>query len=153
MAQAFADNGDFAINAVDGLMGSADLMGVRGRGRYERPFDVVDALERTAAMDLQAKQQGLEQQLAATEAKLQALESKKQQDAQAFELDAAQVAELETFIAEKLRVRKELREVQHQLGSDIESLGAVLKVLNIAVAPLLLVLLVFGIARWRLSRR
>lgn len=153
VAQAFADNGDFAINAVDGLMGSADLMGVRGRGRYERPFDVVDALERTAAMDLQAKQQGLEQQLAATEAKLQALESKKQQDAQAFELDAAQVAELETFIAEKLRVRKELREVQHQLGSDIESLGAVLKVLNIAVAPLLLVLLVFGIARWRLSRR
>lgn len=153
VASAFADNGDFFTNAVDGLMGSADLMDIRGRGRYERPFEVVDALERAAAIDLQARQQGLEEQLAATEAQLQALESKKQQDAKAFELDAAQVAEMEKFLAEKLRVRKELREVQHQLGSDIESLGALVKVLNIALAPLLLVLLVFGIARWKLSRR
>ncbi|MFZ5722475.1 MAG: Gldg family protein [Pseudomonadota bacterium] len=152
MAAAFADNGDFATNAVDGLMGSADLMNIRGRGRFERPFDVVDSLERQAAMELQARQQGLEAQLAETEAKLQALESKKQQDAKAFELDEAQVEEMEKFLAEKLRVRKELREVQHQLGSDIESLGAILKVLNIALAPLVLVLLVFGVARWKLSR-
>lgn len=153
VAQPFADNGDFAINAVDSLMGSAELMSIRGRGRYERPFDVVDALERQAAIDLQAKQQGLEAQLAETEAKLQALESKKQQDAKAFELDAEQVQELDKFVAEKMRVRKELREVQHQLGSDIEWLGAVLKVLNIALAPLILVLVVFGIARWKLTRR
>ena len=152
VAAAFADNGDFMVNAVDSLMGSADLMNIRGRGRHERPFAVVDSLERQAAMDLQAKQQELETQLAATEDKLHALQSKKQQDAQAFELDAAQVQEMERFLAEKVRIRKELREVQHQLGSDIESLGTVLKVLNIAVAPLLLVLLVFGFARWRLRR-
>jgi len=153
MAQAFADNGDFVINAVDSLMGSADLMAIRGRGRYERPFEVVDQMERSAAMSLQAKQQELETQLADTEGKLAELQSKKEQDAKAFELDDAQVKELEKFMAEKARIRKELREVQHQLGSDIESLGAVLKLLNILVAPLLLVALVFGIARWRLARR
>lgn len=153
VAQAFADNGDFVINAVDSMMGSADLMAIRGRGRYERPFEVVDQLERTAAMDLQAKQQELETQLQETEGKLAALQSKQEQDAKAFELDEAQVKELETFMGEKARIRKELREVQHQLGSDIESLGAVLKLLNILVAPLLLVALVFGVARWRLARR
>lgn len=153
VAQAFADNGDFLVNAVDSLMGSADLMTIRGRGRYERPFEVVDDLERSAQMDLQAKQQELETQLEETDAKLQDLESRKQQDAKAFGLDEAQVKELEKFIAEKARIRKDLREVQHQLGSDIESLGAVLKVINIVVAPLLLVLLVFVAARWRLRRR
>lgn len=153
VAQPFADNGDFATNAVDSLLGSSDLMGIRGRGRYERPFDVVDRLERRAAMDLQSKQEGLEAKLAETESQLQALQSKKQQDAKAFELDAAQVKALDKFMADKVQVRKELREVQHQLGRDIDSLGAVLKVLNIAVAPLVLVLLVFGIARWRLARR
>lgn len=153
VAQAFADNGDFVINAVDSLMGSADLMSIRGRGRYERPFEVVDRLERAAAMDLQAKQQELQAQLAETEGKLGELQSKKEQDAQAFELDDAQVKELEKFMAEKARIRKELRDVQHQLGSDIESLGAIIKLLNILVAPLLLVVLVFGVARWRLARR
>ncbi len=152
VAQAFADNGDFLTNSVDGLMGSSDLADIRGRGRYERPFDKVNALERAAAMNLQAKQQTLEDQLTATEEKLTALQAKKQQDAKAFELDAAQVAELEKFMAEKLRVRKELREVQHQLGSDIDTLGAWLKFINIVLMPLLLVLMVFGIARWRLAR-
>ncbi len=153
VAQAFADNGDFLVNAVDSLMGSADLMTIRGRGRYERPFEVVDALERSAQMHLQAKQQELELQLEETDRKLQELEAKKQQDAKAFELDAAQVQELQRFVAEKMRIRTDLREVQHQLGSDIESLGATLKAINIFVAPLLLVLLVFGVARWRLRRR
>lgn len=152
VAQPFADNGDFLVNSVDSLMGSADLMSIRGRGRYERPFEVVDALEREAAMSLQAKQQELEQQLDETDARLQELQSKKAADAKAFELDEAQVKELERFVAEKSRIRKELREVQHQLGSDIESLGAVIKALNILVAPLLLVLVVFGFARWRLAR-
>lgn len=150
---AFADNGDFAINLVDSLVGSADLMGIRGRGRYERPFVVVDRLEREAHQDLQAQQAELEASLMETEARLQELQSRKQQDAQAFELDEAQVAEMQRFLDEKLRTRKALRDVQHQLGSDIESLGTTLKVMNILVAPLLLVLLVFFVARRRLGAR
>lgn len=150
---AFADNGDLAINLVDSLMGSAELMGIRGRGRHERPFDVVDRLEREAAMDLQAQQEELQARLDETEAKLAELESRKAQDAQAFELDEAQVAELEKFMEEKLRTRKALREVQHQLGSDIDQLGTWLKVLNILAAPLLLVLLVFFVARRVIARR
>lgn len=153
VAQPFADNGDFAVNAVDSLMGSAALMDIRGRGRYERPFDVVDRLERDAQMDLQSKQGELEARLTETEAKLQEMQARKQQDAKAFELDQAQVAEMQRFLDEKLKVRKELRDVQHQLGSDIEQLGSVLKVVNILVAPLLLVLLAFGVAWWKLRRR
>lgn len=152
VAEPFADNGDFLVNAVDSMMGSADLMAIRGRGRYERPFDVVDRIERTAQMDLQAKQQELEGRLQETEARLEELQAKKQQDARAFELDEAQVKELDAFMTQKVRIRKELRDVQHRLGEDIENLGALLKVLNIVVAPLVLVLLLF-VLRWRFVRR
>lgn len=149
---AFADNGDFAINLVESLMGNAELMSIRGRGRHERPFDVVDHLEREAHLDLQVKQQELESALAEAEDKLRELQTRKEQDAQAFELDEAQVAELESFMGEKLRIRKELRDVQHQLGSDIRSLGTAIKVVNILAAPLVLVLLIYLLARRRLRR-
>lgn len=149
---AFADNGDLAINLVESLMGNADLMGIRGRGRHERPFDIVDRLEREAHLDLQAKQQELESALVEMEDKLRELQSRRQQDARAFELDEAQMAELENFMGEKMRIRKELRDLQHQLGSDIRSLGTAIKVVNILVAPLVLVLLVLVVARRRIRR-
>ena len=36
--QPFANNGDLIINALDNLSGSADLVSIRSRGRYSRPF-------------------------------------------------------------------------------------------------------------------
>ena len=35
---AFANNGDFAVNAVDNLAGSGDLISIRGRATSQRPF-------------------------------------------------------------------------------------------------------------------
>ena len=55
-------------------------------------------------------------------------------------LSAEQQAELERFQAERLRIRKELRQVQRDLDQNIESLGSWLKVINIGLMPLLLTL-------------
>ena len=43
--QAFANNGDMLSNMVENLGGSSTLIGVRARGKYTRPFDVVDELK------------------------------------------------------------------------------------------------------------
>ena len=56
------------------------------------------------------------------------------------------------FQDQKLRIRKELREVRHRMDSDIERLGMVLKVVNIVVAPVLLTLALFGWHRLRVRR-
>ena len=45
------------------------------------------------------------------------------------------------FSKEKLRIRKQLREVRHQLDKNIESLGTTIKFLDIIFFPLLLTLL------------
>src|SRR6185437_8340614 len=70
LAQAWANNGDFVLNTLDNLAGSADLISVRGRATFSRPFDRVEALRRNADDRFRAKEQELEQELRDTEQKL-----------------------------------------------------------------------------------
>lgn len=149
--QPFANNGDFLINAVDNLGGSTELMSIRGKGQYQRPFDVVEALTVKAEAKFREQEQVLQAQLQQTEDQLAALQGQ-QAEAGALVLSPEQEAAIDEFVAKKLEIRKQLREVRHQLDKDIEALGSWLKVLNIAVLPVLLTLLLAFIAR-RMTRR
>ena len=136
-AEPWANNGDFVLNALDNLTGSADLIGIRGRPTFSRPFTRVDRLRAQADERLRGKEAELEQQLADTERKLGELQSRRE-DRQSLVLSPEQQRELERFQQEKLRVRKELRAVRHGLDEQIERLGATLKLLNVVAMPLLL---------------
>lgn len=136
-AEPWANNGDFVLNALDNLTGSADLIGIRGRPTFSRPFTRVDRLRAQADERLRGKAAELEQQLADTERKLAELQSHRE-DRQSLVLSPEQQRELERFQQEKLRVRKELRAVRHGLDEQIERLGTTLKLLNVVAMPLLL---------------
>ena len=148
--QPWADNGSFVINALDNLSGTDALISIRSRGRFARPFVVVEDLQRQAESRFREKEEVLQQRLAETEAKLAELQSPDPE--QAMELSAEQQAALQGFMQEKLRIRKELREVRYQLNADIEALGRTLKFLNIALVPLLLTLGVLVLWFWRRRR-
>ena len=135
VAQAFANNGDLVANILDNLSGSSALISVRGRATFSRPFQRVEALRRQADDRLRNKAQELEAQLKQTEAKLTELQSKRN-DQSSLVLSADQEAELKRFVAEKARVRRELRETQRGLDVDINRLDTWLKIVNIAIAPL-----------------
>ena len=147
--QPFADNAGFAINALDNLAGSDALISVRSRGRFDRPFTVVDRLQREAENRFRIKEQQLQQRLAVTEQKLAELQPDDPE--QALELTPEQQVTLQQFLQEKLKIRKELREVNYQLNADIEALGRSLKFINIALVPLLLTLGVLLL--WLVRRR
>lgn len=147
MPQPFADNAGFAINALDNLSGSDALISVRSRGRFSRPFEVVEALQREAEAQFRVKEEDLQQRLAETDQKLASLQQ--QDPAKALELSPEQQAAVQQFIAEKLRIRKELREVRFQLNADIEALGRTLKLVNILAVPLLLTFGVLLLWLWR----
>jgi len=151
VAQAWANNGDFVWNALDNLAGSSDLIGVRGRATFSRPFDRVQALRSAAEDRFRDKEVELEQQLAGTEERLAALESQGA-DGSGLILSPEQSAEIERFQAEKLRIRKELRDVRLGLDQDIEALGNRVKLLNVLVAPAIFGLLALSIAFWRRRR-
>ena len=136
VAQAFANNGDLVANILDNLSGSNALISVRGRATFSRPFERVDALRHQADDRLRSKALELQAQLQRTETKLTELQSRRN-DQTSMALSPEQEAELKRFIAEKARVRKELRETQRGLDVDINRLNARLKVINIAIVPLI----------------
>ena len=146
--QPWADNAGFAINALDNLAGSEALISVRSRGRFTRPFEVVEAIQREAEVQFREKEQTLQARLADTEQKLAALQQN-QDPSKALELTPEQQAAVQQFIQQKLAIRKELRDVRYQLNADIEALGSSLKFLNIALVPLLLTLGVLALWLWR----
>jgi ABC-type uncharacterized transport system involved in gliding motility auxiliary subunit len=136
VSQAFANNGDFVANLLDNLSGSNALISVRGRATFSRPFERVEALRRQADDRLRTKALELQAQLQQTEAKLGELQSKRN-DQSSIMMSAEQQAEVQRFVADKARVRKELRETQRGLDVEINRLNTWLKVINIGVAPLL----------------
>ncbi|HEY3784960.1 MAG TPA: Gldg family protein [Steroidobacteraceae bacterium] len=150
--QPWANNGDLVMNSLDNLAGSTDLISVRGRATFTRPFDRVEALRRNADDRFRAKEQELEQQLRDTEQKLTQLQSRRN-DKSAVILTPEQEKELDHFQQEKLRIRKDLRAVRAGLDEDIKSLGTEIKILDIIVFPALFVIAALLIGLWRRQRR
>lgn len=149
----FADNGALLINAADYFAGSPDLISIRSRGSFARPFTRVHEIQRQAEEQYRDTANELAAQLQATEQKLTSLQQLKSgEDKQVLSPEQEQA--VDEFLAQKLAIRKSMREVQHQLTSDIEALGTRLKLLNIAALPLLLSLVMLamaGLRRWRRS--
>ncbi len=151
--QPWTDNASFVINALDNLSGSDALNSLRSRGRYSRPFTVVEQMQRKAEASFREKQSALQRRLDETERKLAQLQELRVDKTQAP--DAQQQAAIRQFEQEKMRIRQQLREVQYQLNVDIDALGGLLKVVNIILVPLLLtlcMLMVWGIRRVRQKR-
>ena len=132
-----AANGTLVVNALDNLTGSGDLISVRNRGTFTRPFTRVVALKQQAERAFRAKEQELIAQLEETERRLVELEESNQGN-DTLILTDAQRDELVGFRQERVRIRKELREVRRQLRADIEALESWLKFANIGLVPILI---------------
>ena len=125
-----ADNGKFLLKAVENLMGSNDLISLRGRERIARPFTRIEALRKTAEANYLAEEEALLMRIEAAQAELDNLE---QGGARLVDAEAANSRVRE----ELLSARKALRKVQGDLRRDIDQLEARLTWLNIAVMPVL----------------
>ena len=136
----FANNGDFIINAVENLGGSDALISIRSRGIFSRSFSKVDELTVIAEQKFRDQERILQQQLEETEQQLLQLQNQ-QIEGGALVLTPEQQLAIDEFMQKKVSIRKSLRDVRHQLDKDIESLGNWLKLINIAIAPFILILL------------
>jgi ABC-type uncharacterized transport system involved in gliding motility auxiliary subunit len=139
IANAFASNGAFVVNALENLAGSSDLIAVRSRGSFSRPFTKVDELRVDAEARFLETQQRLQQELSETERRLGELQASRE-DTGSLLLTDEQQAEIDRFVDRRASIRKELRAVQRGLDKDIEDLGTFLKIINIGLVPLLLTL-------------
>jgi len=137
----WADNGNFLVNGLENFSGHPELIEIRSQGRFKRPFTKVETLRLRAEERFLEQQELLEEELKAAEAKMLDLERLRGEGDGALFSDEQEL-ELKNFQTEKLKIRKQLRDVQHQLDQDIDALGTSLKLINIFLIPLCICLLV-----------
>lgn len=155
VAQAFANNGDFIINALEQMAGGPALTDLRGRGVSWRPFERIQAMEADASKKFSAKEKQLTKKLKDTQAKLAQLSSSTSKKAAAAGkkqvLSAGQLKAIERFKSELLATREELRTVQFELRRDVDGLKNKLTAINVGAVPLIAgaIALLFAMRRSR----
>jgi len=150
IAQPIADNAVFILSAIDNLMGSNELISLRARDKIDRPFTVVEELQRNAERRFLAEQEALEKKIAEAERNLTEIQIGGMAERGATEAEEEAIAR---FRAELLDSRKKLRDVQRDLRRDVESLGAQLHFVNIALVPIILAIVALVAAFLRYRRR
>ena len=146
-----ANNGDFAINALDNLGGTQGLISLRGRGLERRPFAVIERMTRDATAKYRATEQDLTTQIQTATKKIQDLQRQGQEAG--VMLTAAQQKAIDDFRVKVLDLRARLREVQRALRVDVDRLETRIRVLDIWAMPLLVGAVALGLALIRRRRR
>ncbi|MBV9373474.1 MAG: Gldg family protein, partial [Alphaproteobacteria bacterium] len=147
-----ANNGDFVANAIEVLAGGDDLVGLRSRGSSARPFEVVERIQTEAQARYSAEERALQARLKDTQAKLASLTGKDQANAPTA-LSAEQTKAIEEFRSDMVQTRRQLRDVQAALRSDIGRLKTGLEFFNIALIPLIVAAAAIVLGVLRLRRR
>jgi ABC-type uncharacterized transport system involved in gliding motility auxiliary subunit len=147
-----ANNSDFVANAIEVLAGGEDLVGLRSRGTSARPFEVVDEIQNEAQAHYSAEEHALQAKLKETQTKLESLTGKDQANAPTT-LSPEQTKAIEEFRGDMLQTRRQLRNVQAALRSDIGWLKTGLEFLDIALIPLIVAAVAIVLGAVRLRRR
>ena len=147
-----ANNGDFVANAIEVLAGGEDLVGLRSRGTSARPFELVDEIQRDAQARYSAEESALQTKLKETQEKLASLTGKDQANTPTT-LSPEQAKAVEEFRTDMLQTRRQLRNVQAALRSDIARLKRRLRLLDIALIPIVVAVAAVALGVLRLRRR
>ena len=135
----FNDNQVFFQNAVENLNGSEDLISLRSRGRFSRPFTRVQSLERQAQERFQQEELVLEAKLNGANQRLNALQNQQSQPGSKQVFSSAVLDEIKKFREERKEAQDRLREVRRDLRQDIEGLGQRLFFICTFLVPLILI--------------
>jgi len=148
------DNASLIFNALDFLSGSGDLIAIRSRGRFSRPFHVLEEIEEEAEKATAAEEDKIKKAINQAEEELQTLlADAKQADAR---LIHSTVLTEQRKLNEKIRkFKKELNRLKAGKRDKIETLKATLLTLNMLLAPVpvLLIGITLAMIRYAAARR
>ncbi|MDE0839749.1 MAG: ABC transporter, partial [Kiritimatiellae bacterium] len=126
----------------------SDLIAVRSRGQFARPFAYVVKLEEDARAKWQEQEKALNEKLQETRRQLSEMQAQKDASQRAI-LSPEQQTTIQRFRDEEVAINKELKEVRKSLRRNIEMLGVKIKVANIVVMPVIIAIagVLFGLYR------
>jgi ABC-2 type transport system permease protein len=146
------DNAALLMNTVDDLCGSSDLIAIRSRGNFQRPFTVVDKIESDAEKATADEESKINAQIQGFQQDLNNIVSKaKEGDEQVI---GNEVLKKKRQIEENLRAAQaRLREVKAKRRENIEAMGNKLRNVNCAAAPAFILVIAIGLGIRRSFRR
>jgi ABC-type uncharacterized transport system involved in gliding motility auxiliary subunit len=144
----FGDNSTLMLNAIDGLTGSTDLISIRSRGNFKRPFTVVDEIERKAEAETAEEVAKLNAQITGFTKELQSILASA--GGEQVEVVGSSILQKQRDIElQKHEAQRQLNEIRLEKRERTEHLGNVLRNFNVLMAPavILLIAVVLGFRR------
>jgi ABC-type uncharacterized transport system involved in gliding motility auxiliary subunit len=148
------DNAPLVFNALDFLAGSGDLIAIRSRGGFQRPFAVVDRIEREADAATADEVAAVNERIKQYQEKLGKLGAAAKEGNE--KLIAGEALAERNKVQEDIRkAEKELRLLNARKRARIEDLGARLKTHNLVWAPaaVLAIAVALSVVRYIRARR
>ncbi len=147
------DNAALLINAIEDLSGSGDLISIRSRGNFRRPFEIVDKIEEEAEQEtagetalINAQIEGFNQQL---EELVSGAKTAEQQD-----VIGSTIVENKRKLEVQIReAQRQLREVKAKRRERIELLGRALRLINMVAVPGVIMVIAVLLGIWRGLRK
>jgi ABC-type uncharacterized transport system involved in gliding motility auxiliary subunit len=148
------DNSALAMNAVDDLGGSSELISIRTRGNFRRPFEVVNKIEAQAEAQTADQEAKINAEIAGFENELQSMLSSAKRGEE--EIIGSSILQKKNELELKIReAKKELQQIKKVRLQQIEGLGNRLRNFNMLTAPaiILVIAIVLGVSRSARKRR
>ena len=136
------DNSTLFLNSVEALVGDVDLMSVRSKGRTNRAFDVIDAIEFEAEKRTTDKVKDINASIIRFQAELNQL-GRAANESNIALLQNEGIRKKKELAKKIVLFKKELRSVRREGRENIENMGKFFQYLNTLFVPLLI--LGFGI--------
>ncbi len=136
LATPLNDNLSLVQNFVEFMGGDQDLISIRSRGKFTRPFEKVQKIQKLAQAKYKAKEKELSDKLKEVQERINKLQSHRVEGNRVI-LSREQIREIEQFREKELAIKRERRLVRKNLREDIESLGQKLSFINVLLVPLL----------------
>jgi ABC-2 type transport system permease protein len=147
------DNGALLLNTVEELGGSGDLISIRSRGNFKRPFVVIDEIERQAERETAKETAVINAQIDGFNAELQKLVSSAD-DQEKQEVLGSAIVQKKRDLEIKIReAQRQLRDIKAQQRERIDEVGRKLELANMAAVPSVVMLLAVVLGLWRSVRR
>jgi len=149
------DNSALLLNTVENLSGSGDLIAIRSRGNFYRPFTVVEEIEKEAKAETAEEVDKVNAQIEAFQKELRELVSQARQKGETL-IDASELNQSKAQVERKIReAEKRKRELQNQKRETIEAMRNKLRNFCMLLVPVVILVaaILLSIRRRVLRRR
>ena len=142
------DNSTLMLNAIEDLSGSSDLVSIRSRGNFKRPFVVVDEIEMQAEAETAEEVAKINAQITGFQSELQSIVASAKEGEEQV-IGGSIVKKKQELELKIHQAQRQLRQVKMTRRERIERLGNRLRQANMLAAPIviLIIAVVLGIRR------